>query len=262
MEKGRVIIYWDYELQKGADIVNKRWGLEDYKQTKWLLKVLKKHDMKCCFAILGQAAENGKLPYHAPEQIKMIAEEGHEIASHSYTHRELTKLNEKEIVWELKKSKEVLEKLTGEKIVSFVPPRNKPFSFFGLSVDAEKKPVPWIWPSKLKISRLCELLYKTGYKKCRLYNIHNKLLKRNNASEIKEINRIECYYSNIGSGFGKNARGCVLNAIKKKCIAVIYSHPHQLKNNHNELEGFLGFTKELENENKIQIIQSRYSIKK
>ncbi|HJX50569.1 hypothetical protein A3K72_00990 [Candidatus Woesearchaeota archaeon RBG_13_36_6] len=230
MKKGRVIIYWDYELQKGADMDNsKSWGLEDYKQTKWLLKTLEKYDVKCCFAVLGYAAEKGELPYNASEQIKKMAEEGHEIASHSYTHRELTKLNEKEIVWELKKSKEVLEKLTGKKVVTFVPPWNKPFSFFGLSVDAGKKPMPWIWPSKLKISRLCELLYKTGYKKCRLYNIHNKIFRRNIASEIKEIKGIECYYSNTGSGFGKDARGCVLSSIKENKVAVLYEHPHQLK---------------------------------
>ncbi len=243
MKKGRVIIYWDYELQNGADLVSERWGLEDYKQTKWLLKTLKKYDIKCCFAVLGQAAENGELPYNAPEQIKKIAEEGHEIASHSYTHRELTKLNEKEIVWELKKSKEVLEKLTGERVVTFVPPRNKPFSFFGLSVDAEKRPVPWIWPSKLKISRLCELLYKTGYKKCRLYNIHNKYLRRSIASEIKEINGIECYYSNIGGGFGLRAKRCVIDAVKHNKVAVIYCHPHELKLNSKVFIEFLKFIK-------------------
>lgn len=228
--KGEVIIYWDYELQKGADLVKGNWGEDDYLQTEWLLDQLKKYNFPCCFAVLGYAAEKGTLPYHAPEQVKRMVKEGHEVASHSYTHRELTKLKEKDIIWELKKSKEVLEKLIKKPVITFVPPRNKPFNFFGFSVNGEKKPFPWILPSQLKIKRLCQLLKKTNYQNCRIYNVHNKLLKKDMASKVKKIKGIKCYSSNIGNGFGNKAKKCVLDALKNNKTAVIYSHPWELRN--------------------------------
>jgi len=82
--KGALCIYFDYELQKGNDSSKEKnkalWkGQDDYYQTKIILDLLKKYNVKATFAILGHCAKKGKLPYHAPEQIKLIAKKGHEI---------------------------------------------------------------------------------------------------------------------------------------------------------------------------------------
>ena len=41
---GRLLLYWDYELQAGADssrVGKREWGSEDYHQTEKLLDLLK-----------------------------------------------------------------------------------------------------------------------------------------------------------------------------------------------------------------------------
>ena len=56
------------------------------------------------------------------EQIREMDRAGIIIASHTETHRNLTKLSDKEIEWELKTSKEKLEKIVGHKIDIIVYP--------------------------------------------------------------------------------------------------------------------------------------------
>ena len=111
MKKGRLIINWDYELQAGADasILGYKDGIEDYYQTEFILNFLKNYpQIKTCFAVLGRAAEQGNLPYHAPEQIKQMAEEGHEVGSHTYNHLRISTISYQELLRELIESKKII----------------------------------------------------------------------------------------------------------------------------------------------------------
>ena len=54
--------------------------------------------------------------------IKIIASLGHEVGSHSVSHRRLTELPHNELVYEVKESKEILEKLLGKRIYGFAYP--------------------------------------------------------------------------------------------------------------------------------------------
>jgi hypothetical protein len=86
---GRLLIYWDYELQRGADVSpsgRHDWGIEDFRQTEKLLELLDQYQVKTTFAVVGFAALDGELPYHAPAQIREIARRGHEVASHTWMH--------------------------------------------------------------------------------------------------------------------------------------------------------------------------------
>ncbi|MCB0282403.1 MAG: polysaccharide deacetylase family protein [Calditrichaeota bacterium] len=55
-------------------------------------------------------------------QLIEISKSGFEIGSHSLTHRSLTFLDEKSLISEIKTSKEVLQDITGENIISFSYP--------------------------------------------------------------------------------------------------------------------------------------------
>jgi SAM-dependent methyltransferase len=66
---GRLLLYWDYELQVGADrsrLGVMQWGREDHRQTEILLDLLDAYGVKSTFAVLGFAAQEGEIPYHAP----------------------------------------------------------------------------------------------------------------------------------------------------------------------------------------------------
>jgi len=81
-----------------------------------ILQRLDEYNISATFFCLGWIGEKH------PHLIKKIHSLGHEIASHTHMHNLLYNLNEKENKKDLKKSIQVLENLTGEKIISFRAP--------------------------------------------------------------------------------------------------------------------------------------------
>ncbi len=69
-----------------------------------LLDLFDKHKIRATFFVLGEIVEK------FPKLIKKIAKK-HEIASHGYTHVRLNKLNDKELWFQVSKSKKVIENL-------------------------------------------------------------------------------------------------------------------------------------------------------
>ncbi len=94
-------------------LINVAWGNE-YLQD--MLAVLKKQHVKATFFLEGRWTKNN------PELAKMIAEEGHEIGNHSYTHPNMQTLSTQATREELRKTNEVIEAVTGKKIIWFAPP--------------------------------------------------------------------------------------------------------------------------------------------
>jgi len=91
--------------------------------TETLLKLFEKYNVTATFFTLGYIAD-----VH-PELVEKIVSNGHEIASHSYSHIDLRKKSKTEIESDLKKSISSLEKVSGEKIYGFRAP------FFSISQD-------------------------------------------------------------------------------------------------------------------------------
>ncbi|MDT8900107.1 polysaccharide deacetylase family protein [Anaeroselena agilis] len=81
-----------------------------------LLDILAKYDVKATFFFIGQNAEN------YPEAAKAIAQKGHLIGSHTYTHSDLLKLDEAQIAAEMAKSVEVIGNATGTRPKLLRPP--------------------------------------------------------------------------------------------------------------------------------------------
>lgn len=72
-----------------------------------VLDLLRESGTKGTFFVLGWVAErHGNL-------IKTIAAEGHELASHGYSHRKVYDMSPEEFRGEVRKTKEILERLTG-----------------------------------------------------------------------------------------------------------------------------------------------------
>jgi peptidoglycan-N-acetylglucosamine deacetylase len=79
------------------------------------LELLKKNKAKATFFVVGELAEK------FPKQIKQIIKQGHEIASHSHTHKNLKQITFDELEKEVFESKKILEKL-GAKVNGFRAP--------------------------------------------------------------------------------------------------------------------------------------------
>lgn len=82
-----------------------------------ILDILKEHDVKATFFLLG---EHVRL---YPQIAQRIVEEGHEIGNHSYSHRNLYRLNPLLIEKEMDKAHSIIEEVTGERVYLFRPPR-------------------------------------------------------------------------------------------------------------------------------------------
>ena len=75
--------------------------------TQQLLNILKQHDVKATFFVLGWVAERH------PKLIKNIADAGHEIACHGYFHQLVYNLSPQAFKTDLKKSLEIIKDITG-----------------------------------------------------------------------------------------------------------------------------------------------------
>lgn len=84
--------------------------------TESYLEFLDRYNVKCTFFTVGKLAEN------KPDLIKRIAAEGHELACHSYAHRELDKLTKEQFKEDLTKNIEALYNAGAKEISGFRAP--------------------------------------------------------------------------------------------------------------------------------------------
>lgn len=81
-----------------------------------LLEMLKQRKVKATFFVVGQCVAE------YPELAKRIVEEGHEIANHSWSHPQLTKLGEGSVTEQLSKTHDVILQTTGVTTKILRPP--------------------------------------------------------------------------------------------------------------------------------------------
>lgn len=83
------------------------WTNQDTQQ---LIDILKKHNAKATFFIVGDWAEK------FPESVKAFYDAGHTIANHSDTHKAFSKCSRNEIKEEIENCNKKLEAITGKKV--------------------------------------------------------------------------------------------------------------------------------------------------
>ncbi len=86
------------------------------RNTECLLEIMDLHDVKGTFFIVGWLAER------KPGLVKMISRKGHEISSHGYSHTMVTKMTPREFREDIRRAKEILEGITGEKVIGYRAP--------------------------------------------------------------------------------------------------------------------------------------------
>ncbi|UAC49422.1 polysaccharide deacetylase family protein [Bacillus aquiflavi] len=94
-------------------LINVAWGNEHLSS---MLLVLKKHNVKASFFLEGRWVKEN------PELAKMIADAGHEIGNHSYSHPDMKKLSSHQIKEEIEKTNKVIKATTGKTVKWFAPP--------------------------------------------------------------------------------------------------------------------------------------------
>ncbi len=93
--------------KKVAITFDAAWTNQDTEQ---LIEILKKHNAKATFFIVGDWAEK------FPESVKAFYDAGHTIANHSDTHKAFSKCSRNEIKEEIENCNKKLETITGQKV--------------------------------------------------------------------------------------------------------------------------------------------------
>jgi peptidoglycan/xylan/chitin deacetylase (PgdA/CDA1 family) len=88
----------------------------DKRYTPQLLDLLKKHQVKATFFVVGKKAENN------PDLIQRMHQEGHLIGLHNYVHRSNWSMSPWQIKRELDQSADIVERITGTRPSYYRPP--------------------------------------------------------------------------------------------------------------------------------------------
>lgn len=84
-----------------------------------LLNLLDQYGIRATFFITGRESEAN------PDLLKRINDSEHDIGNHSFSHRNLTTLSDQDVENELKKTNDIVYKITGKTIRFFRPPGGK-----------------------------------------------------------------------------------------------------------------------------------------
>lgn len=87
-----------------------------YNSTLKILEILARRGITATFFILGWVAE------HTPDVVKEIQAAGHEIGSHGYAHQIIYHQTPDEFTADVRRSLEIIEAITGEKVHGFRAP--------------------------------------------------------------------------------------------------------------------------------------------
>jgi peptidoglycan/xylan/chitin deacetylase (PgdA/CDA1 family) len=85
-------------------------------RTPELLNVLRRAKVPATFFVVGKMAERH------PDLVLDIAQQGHELANHTFTHPNLSQLSDDAVLVELKQTRDVIHRLTGQPGYLFRPP--------------------------------------------------------------------------------------------------------------------------------------------
>lgn len=105
-------------------MINVYWGTENIEP---ILNILNEKQVKCTFFVGGVWVKDN------PDLLKKIYENGHEIASHGYNHKEHEKLSLEQNLIEMQKTHQLVKEYINYDITLFAPPGG---SYSKLTVNA------------------------------------------------------------------------------------------------------------------------------
>lgn len=101
------------EEKKLAISFDAAWGAE---YTSKIMDILEERDIKTTFFLVGFWVDK------YPERVEEIAQRGHEVANHSTTHPEMSKLSREQIISEIMTTQKKIEDLAGKHSVRLLRP--------------------------------------------------------------------------------------------------------------------------------------------
>ncbi len=187
------------------------------------------------FAITGLSAVEGGSVLQMREQIRKIADLGHEIASHSWKHEWFPFLTRRQIRMSLQRSKEALEDAAKKEVLGFVLPFTRPMTWIGRGNFSFGD--RGIWPlffggDQGNIYKVCREL---GYDWVRVKErpIYEKFTRQIRLHQPFDYRGIHCL-PNHYNGFDDDAIQLIQSMIGQDCVITINAHPLMLSKEGNK----------------------------
>ena len=226
----KIILSFDLEFWYNSKFIGNYIKESDTKNdvaheaTKSLLKILKKHNIQATFFVLGKFAEK------YPELIDEISQSGHEIASHGYSHAMLDNLEPDKFEEELKRTEQILKKVTGKKVKGFRAPAFSLNTNTTWAVRILKK-IGYTYDSSIFPKKMG--LYGINLRNKQPYPISTKNIKmEDKSSKLVEFPITVWWHLPLGGFYFRFTpfwiQKIALKQILKSQNAVMYLHPHEL----------------------------------
>ncbi|WP_042470633.1 polysaccharide deacetylase family protein [Bacillus ndiopicus] len=132
-------------------------------RTKEILDVLRKYNIKSTFFLIGSGVEKD------PHLARLILDEGHEVASHSYSHRNITEMTPEELQEDLVKAHQALTYALQQSPLLYFRPAQ------GIVDDKMAKVVAATGMKTIALYDIASFDWKTDYS---VQDIYNRILER------------------------------------------------------------------------------------
>ena len=109
--------------------------------TKKLLDGLRKRGVKATFFLIGENIEGNE------ELVKQMAEDGHLIGNHTWSHADITKMSDKQACEEITKTSELVRSIVGYDTEYIRPP----FGAWNKNLECGFEMFPVLWTGKQKM---------------------------------------------------------------------------------------------------------------
>lgn len=215
--------YWCILQRDWLNILDAKPTEAVLKNTRWCLQVFNDYKAKATFFVLGEVAQS------FPHLIKEISDEGHEIAVHGFYHHQIFKLSRDEFKKEVSDAKNLLEDLSGQKVIGHRAPAfsiNKDTKWalevlaeLGFNYDSSISPMAGKcngWPRFKKEIHKIPLAGGQSIIEVPMSTI--------SFLGIRELG--------IGGGYMRHLpyiyTKLAIKHVQKKCPAIIYMHPYEI----------------------------------
>jgi hypothetical protein len=232
--------------------------------TEKILEILNKFNIKVTFGIVAAILnKNNKFKIFS-DQIMEIHKNGHEICSHSYSHKFLPSIKINSLIDEIESSKRIIEDFLQSNVIGFIPPFNRPMTFINkgaLSV-AEIFGLHGRGRAKNTMGKIISLLNTADYKWIRV-SFEPKIDQILRILIPKPVKLIQPFYHKSilaiplhSTGFGRHTQSIIGENLEKDKIICIYAHPHQASNKENDqnVESLTQMLHMFENERALGLI--------
>ncbi|WP_107838291.1 polysaccharide deacetylase family protein [Metasolibacillus meyeri] len=155
------IYYRKNTTKKEVALTFDDWASEE--RTKEILDVLRQYDIKSTFFLIGSGVEKD------PHLAKMILDEGHEVASHSYYHRNITEMTPEELQEDIVKTHHALTYALQESPLLYFRPAQ------GVIDEKSAKVVAATGMKTIALYDIASFDWNTDYA---LQDIYNRIMER------------------------------------------------------------------------------------